>query len=89
MLTLKRLLEAHDAGELTRGELFAHMSAELLSIDLEELEHELRARDVLGAAIEWFSSVATGADVFTGGYSVYLSKEVRAAAARFLKRVRP
>lgn len=83
-LTLEQLLQAYDAGELTRGELVIHTLTVLPSVEPEAVELALRQRPAeLAALVEWGNDVLAGAELFcSSGGIVLMTEEHRRAIER-------
>ncbi|WP_437297543.1 hypothetical protein [Sorangium sp. So ce426] len=89
MLTFDEIFRAYQDGAISRCELCGHLLQVLASVSLDVVEKRLRTEPGLSEEFEaWADAVSSGAEVFAGSVQMRFSDDDRAAAERFLARMR-
>jgi len=80
MLIIDTLVRAHEEGDITRGELFAHLIALLSPATMDEIRGILGREPACLAAFDvWLGDLAGGAKVYLGRHAVALTGDAAEA----------
>lgn len=83
MIPMDELFAAYEDGDITRGQLFVHLIADLTLDLVRPAKTLLMEHDCREDFEAWLDDIAAGASVYVGGEIVPLSREARVAIARW------